>query len=219
MPVGSPVDLKNTLGDMPCVAAVKLGRRDEACYDWWCLHFMKCVTGTNQWQSNYMKKPMYAFTTCSDEAFAAAVYENNYDRWTDMHKKKNTKTSAVAAKWTNSGQSVKNGQSKKFCGWSQAGIDQYNANYKYFKCDRELYRRFDRRNMEMWAQDATSAEKQAADDEAGGGLEGEEPMHDLPWSNKTPAGTSHSGSSEDRAADKEYAHQTRPRSSDEEEEE
>jgi hypothetical protein len=215
-----PSDPKNTMGNMPIVSAVRSGRQECPVYLFFCQHFMKCVTSSTRWQSNYTTAPMCTFTTCSDEAFAVAVYENNYDRWMDMYKKGNTKTSDVPAKWTNSGQSIKNGQSKKYCGWSQAGIDQYNLNYSYFKTDRQLFRRFDRDNMELWAEAAAGgAAKKAADDEAGGGLEGDEPMHDLPWSNATPAGTSHSGSSEDQAAEEEYQRRYVPPHTDDEHEE
>jgi len=49
----------------------------------------------------------------------------------------------MKAKWTNGGKSLKNGQSRKFCGWSREGIEKYNENYERTEMQRISNKRYD----------------------------------------------------------------------------
>jgi len=165
------------------------------------------VVGTKKWTENHRSLEIREFVTRSDEAFALAVYDNNYDRWRDMHSTGNIKTSAVPAKWTNAGRSLKDGRSKKFCGWSQAGIDAYNANYVGVGRDRARdlthhSERFDVSMKKGWAaaHGANDTNRGEVNKE---GLVGQAPMHDLPWANAPVVAASSSGEDDDEEEDDE----------------
>ena len=103
-----------------------------------------------------------------------------------MFDNKNTKTSTISALWTNSGESVKHGQSKIFRGWALAGIKQYSAYYAAIKIDRRKHRDFEVDLLHMF-----QAEVEHTDGTptifAPDGLPGTWPAHDLPWSSDVAA--------------------------------
>jgi hypothetical protein len=109
----------------------------ESSYQLFCSHFLRPIVGTTKWKHNFLRKRMTLYVTISDEAFALLTLENNYDRWIDMWRNDNLKTSEVEAKWTNAGQSLSNGQSKRFNGWKQDGYTRYNELYDLVEADRE----------------------------------------------------------------------------------
>ena len=150
-------------------------------YGWFVSQFLPAVVGSRCWNANYRKNTISSFVTVSDEAFALVNMENNYARWQDMFIKQNTKTSEVGALCTNSGESKKNGQSKKFQGWAAAGIEQYNAYYLAVKQDRENNREFDV-NLLRQFQDGDNNTSQTEVVFSNHGLPGIRPAHDLPWS-------------------------------------
>jgi hypothetical protein len=118
----------------------------ESSYLLLCTQFIRPIVGTTKWKHNFLRKRMSLYVTISDEAFALLTLENNYDRWVDMWHNQNLKTSNVEAKWTNAGQSLCNGQSKRFNGWKQDGYTRYNELYDLVEADREEE---GRRNFEL----------------------------------------------------------------------
>ena len=117
-----------------------------------------------------------------------------------MFENKNTKSSNITAMWTNSGESIKNGQSKRFRGWALAGIEQYNAYYAAIKKDREENRDFDIALLRKFQE-----EHHGPDDVpvvyAPDGLPGVGPAHDLPWAaNKAATATTSSAEKTSSAA-------------------
>ena len=88
--------------------------------------FMKVMKSKEGWRKQKAVKPFSIMFTASDEAFAVWMYLNHRERWMDMHENNNWKESDVAAKWTNSGKSKKDGKSRRHMGVSQEGIDQFN---------------------------------------------------------------------------------------------
>jgi hypothetical protein len=172
---------------LPTPAEIKEGRQNQRVYSWFCNSFLPAVVGTKHWADNHRTLEIREFVTTSDEAFAWVVYENNFERWKDMHRTGNAKTSARAARWTNAGRSQKDGRSKKFCGWSQDGIDAYNANYIAVGEDRasdltHRSARFDAVLKAGWAvaHDAREPNQGEVNKE---GLVGQVAMHDMPWGN------------------------------------
>jgi hypothetical protein len=109
----------------------------ESTYALFCAQFLRPIVGTTKWKNNFLRKRFRVYVTISDEAFALLTLENNYNRWIDMWKTGNLKTSDVEAKWTNAGQSQANGQSKRFNGWKQDGYTRYNELYDLVEADRE----------------------------------------------------------------------------------
>ena len=91
-----------------------LRENDADNYEWFTSNFLPAVVGSRCWNAHYRKDTLSTFVSISDEAFALVCYENNYARWDDMFEKKNTKSSEIGVMWTNSGESIKNGQSKFF---------------------------------------------------------------------------------------------------------
>jgi hypothetical protein len=86
--------------------------------------------------------------TVSDEAFALVLLENNFNVWSDMYTKGVTKGSAINPEYTNGGNSLSNGRSRKYKGWSDAGIDKYNDLFDKVKQDRLTHRLFDKLYLE-----------------------------------------------------------------------
>jgi hypothetical protein len=76
------------------------------------------------------------FVTISDEAFALLVLENCEERWKLMRETTATKCKK-ANKYTDGGTSVKSGKSKTFSGWSNKGLNRFNALFMMVKNDRE----------------------------------------------------------------------------------
>ena len=138
------------------------------------------VVGSNRWLANYRKHPLGVFVSISDEVFALVNYENNLRRWQDMFSRGDLKTSDVKAEWTNSGDSVKDGKSKRFRGWAKAGVDQFDANYKAVSKDRRDNEDFDGDALEAYqnayGKHTESGKVDNTVDEDYG-----EPHHDLPW--------------------------------------
>ena len=66
-----------------------------------------------------------------------------------MIDKETTKTSAIKAKFTNSGKSEKgDGRSKRFSGWSNAGLTIYNVRYDAIGVNRQQNPNFDRQQLQ-----------------------------------------------------------------------
>ena len=101
-------------------------------------HFLSVVVGKRTYAKKCHVERISTFVTPSDEALAILLYENSYDRWIDMAKKRNTKKSTILPKYTNGGESTGvTGSSKKYGGWSLDGIERFNELYDLVKANCE----------------------------------------------------------------------------------
>ena len=177
---------------VPCLERVKRLREDPIVYQWFCTHMVSSVVGVKHWVANYRKSPLSDFVSISDEVFALVNYENNLDRWLDMFDKQDLKRSKVKAVWTNSGDSIKDGKSKRFRGWAKKGITQYNLNYRAVRNNRRENQEFDKDLLQIfqdyYGQHAPEIDEADSDEE-----DDEEPEHDFPW-DCTVVTAAHSGS-------------------------
>ena len=182
---------------MPEITDIAALRSAEGTYGWFATQFLPAVVGSRCWNANYRKKTLSLFVSISDEAFALVSFENNYERWSDMFQQKNTKSSRVAALWTNSGASLKDGQSKRFRGWAIAGIEKYNSYYDAIKKDRDQNPDFEV-NLLRQFQESGNAENDTRVIYSNEGLRGPGPAHDLPWaSDEAELGVTTDSDSED----------------------
>ncbi len=112
-------------------AFVDMRRRPKLHGDF-CSRLLKCVVGTHKWKMNHLKVPVQDFVTVSDEAFALLVIINNHERWMETWKRKEEDGTTVEAvnlvqpEFTNGGENLKNGCTRKHCGWSAEGIQLFN---------------------------------------------------------------------------------------------
>ena len=74
---------------------------------------MANVVGKKLFESLCWRQKVSQFVTVSDEALALLMYENNYERWTDMGKNGNWKSSAVRPKYTLGGNACQTPKSGK----------------------------------------------------------------------------------------------------------
>ena len=192
-------EIMNTriLTELPSLQRVKSLRDDVVAYGWFCTIFLPCVIGTKEWQSHYRRHELGEFVSTSDEAFALVNYENNVERWLDMYKRRDLKASDVRAQWTNSGDSVKDGKSKRFRGWAEAGVAQYNAHYKAVRADRAEYPDFETTLLEGFCEENGKVNDVATVDATVLGWADEEPLNDMPWSRVEEAAVADNVGSED----------------------
>ena len=171
---------KEGLTALPSVERVKRLREDPIVYRWFCTHMVSSVVGVKHWLTNFRKSPLSNFVSVSDEAFALVNYENNLLRWQDMFGREDLKRSKVKAAWTNSGDSIKDGKSKRFHGWAKDGITQYNINYKAVRKNCRKNQEFDKELLQIY-QDYYGQHAQQSNVADAGKYDNEEPEHDLPW--------------------------------------
>ena len=117
-------------------------------------YFVKAIVGLSEWSNQLLdpKFPPANLFTASDEAFALAALENNYDRCLNLYQdagneapkpkrnKENPKTefySNVPTKFTGGGikytdQTVKANTSR---GWTETGILKFNHYYEKMKAN------------------------------------------------------------------------------------
>lgn len=157
-------------------------RRRPKMYGRYCKAFLKCVVGDHKWRSNYLTRPIKTFVSKSDEAFVLVVLENSWHRWMHQYKNKSNKDNTFPAAYTNSGVSSKDGKTKRFCGWSEAGVHRFNAICVLVMEDRKKYPLFDKELMEEWQSTSTAT---ATDGTAQDVAEPPAitPMTDFPWDN------------------------------------
>lgn len=136
-------------------------------YIYFCNNFIRCIVGLQtykrQWRLDHAQLSNIA--TESDEAMALLLFENNENKWTDEYYKlhegrqmlqqegmlgndttsihKNTtstSSSSIKTKYTSAGDnSNKKGFTKKYGGWSNAGINRYNTLVEMVTQDRERH--------------------------------------------------------------------------------
>lgn len=94
-------------------------------------YFLSIVVGRRSYLKVCHIEKLSDYATKSDEALALLLFENSYDRWNDMYRQGNTKSSDVAPKYTNGGVSDRSkGRSRKYGGWSLEGLDRFDALYQ-----------------------------------------------------------------------------------------
>jgi len=98
--------------------------------------FVRAVVGAGKYDSMSASHNLSNFVCVGDEAFALLVYENQEDRWWEMHTTGSTK-SAKQAKFTDGGKSSRqSGRSRLGKGWDNAGIKRFNQLCKMVHNDR-----------------------------------------------------------------------------------
>ena len=122
-------------------------------YTFFCDFLLGCVTGMKRFAKDSRSRNISEIATVSDEAFALVLLDNNYKVWLDMVSNGITKGSTVDPEYTNGGNSMSNGRSRKYKGWSDAGIDQYNALFDRVQEDRTERPDFEKSYLEKKKED------------------------------------------------------------------
>jgi hypothetical protein len=121
---------------------------------------MSSVVGNKAWTKQKHKETLSDIATCSDETFLLLTLENNYDRWMseaswrvaneDKELADHAPKMFPNSKYTNSGKSQKNGQSKRLQGWSRDGYVRFNKLYKRVQNDRLRQANFETELLAVW---------------------------------------------------------------------
>ncbi len=119
-------------------------RESKTDYMFFCDHLLGAVTGMKRFAKDSRSRHISQIATVSDEAFALVLLENNFNVWSDMYSTGVTKGSTINPEYTNGGNSISNGRSRKYKGWSDAGIDKYNDLFDKVKQDRKQHLNFDK---------------------------------------------------------------------------
>ncbi len=169
-------------------------RRRPKLHGDFCSRFLKCVVGTHKWKMNHLKVPVQDFVTVSDEAFALLVIVNNHERWMEKWKHKGEDETTVEAvrlvqpEFTNGGENLKNGRTRKHCGWSAEEIQLFNDLCAEVRASRAAWKEFDEKLLHKWQQERKSEQERRRQQK-----ENQEsapvivPVTDFPWdpNNKT----------------------------------
>lgn len=103
-----------------------------------CDHFIRAVVGHRKFDQDKRNCLLSTFVTVSDEAYALLVCENNLEKWIDMYKRRDKKSSSVAPKYTNGGKSNNlNASSRRNKGWSVSGTKRYVELYRFVTAQRK----------------------------------------------------------------------------------
>jgi hypothetical protein len=102
-------------------------------YQWFCMHFMECVTPSAEWKVKARTQCMSTFIPPGLEAFAVVVYQNAYQRWYDIFRSKDDDTLTEGSSlsslsggpprflYTNNSRGA-----RKYEGWTSDGTEFYN---------------------------------------------------------------------------------------------
>ena len=138
------------------MAAFAAGRT-HASFEAFYKNFVPSVVGKNKFKAR-MESPVNidsTMCTVSDEACVLLLLENNYDRWTDVHKnkmegstildpalahsddkRKRKWESNVSPKYTNGGIIYTDNRTNSHKGWKDAGIQRFNNLCVFVREDR-----------------------------------------------------------------------------------
>lgn len=113
-------------------------------YIFFCDRFFKCIVRVSVYNERWDSlQTMSDIATPSDEALALLILENNEARWLQEIETQRDpslggeKKGLPKAKYTNSGKNSSNrGFTKRFSGWSSAGIERFNELLRLVKEDR-----------------------------------------------------------------------------------
>ena len=103
-------------------------RRDMSTYKIFFDYFLPCVVGKSIWAAQCCSKAPSKITTTSDEAFAHLLLENSWDAWVAEEEG----GEHVHCIWTEDSLAA-----RKYCGWSEEGLERMNELYRKVKLDRE----------------------------------------------------------------------------------
>ena len=102
-----------------------------------------------------------------------------------MIDKETRKTSAIKAKFTNSGKSEKgDGHSKRFSGWLDEGLTIYNIRYDAIGVNQQQYPGFDQDQLELLVKQYGELKDKAKD--TAHEASPVQPRHDMPWNLVAP---------------------------------
>src|SRR5687767_14558934 len=111
------------------VSIVDTRRKAITMYCDFVTFFVAPVVGKKRFESLCHREPLSNFVTISDEALALLIFQNNYDRWLDMGKNDNWKSSSVRPRYTtggNASQTPKSSTSKKSKGSTKDNSNDTN---------------------------------------------------------------------------------------------
>ena len=129
---------KERNGEMPKIDDWLTLRDDkDGLYTTFMTLFIPCVIGVLPYKNQVGVKFITSFVTVCDEAFALLILENCEDKWMEMFQNNVTK-SGTANKYTDGGNSKKNGRSRSFSGWSNAGLNRFNVLFDMVRADRNI---------------------------------------------------------------------------------
>lgn len=101
-------------------------------------HFLPAVVGKNKWKRQCAERSVSKIATISDEAFCIVLLENNIDYWGEVMMEKATNLpeseTRPPSKYTFFGEKT---STRKFAGWSKAGLQRYNDLQDMVKKDRK----------------------------------------------------------------------------------
>ena len=103
------------------LSIVESRHKDIPSYDDFFNLFVANVVGKKHFENVCWRKKLSNFVTVSDKAIALLVYENNYERWTDMGKKANYNFSTVQPKYTSGGNACQTPKAGKLSSLSKKG--------------------------------------------------------------------------------------------------
>jgi hypothetical protein len=113
-------------------------------YMYFCCRFLKSVVGVQAFNRGMrMKASISRIATPSDEALALLLLENSHYRWSEEYEKKARNEEVKddelpPPKYTNAGnKKLQKGFTKKYGGWSNAGLNRYNELYNLVMADRQ----------------------------------------------------------------------------------
>lgn len=100
-------------------------------------NYVGAVYGKRDYRTNKLTMLVSEFCTKSDEAFALLCLENNWDRWMDMCRRNDFKSSDVPPKFTSGGKNNGDGRSRQYMGWDAEATEVYNKRFLQVKKDRK----------------------------------------------------------------------------------
>ena len=167
-------------------------------YALFCDNFLSCVVGKLRYRKLVRGQRMTHVATSSDEAFALLLLENNYDRWLDVHNNSKGQAQAhetppgktkrwesdVSPKFTVGGLLLTGG-SRKYKGWTDAGIVRYNELFHAVSLDRKRNREFTTRYLDTTKKAYEAAKGLAQTEDDGTGMATPQRATHQLWANDT----------------------------------
>jgi hypothetical protein len=108
-------------------------------YTYFANTILRKIVGLTKWRGQVTKKTISQIATPTDEAFGFLLLENSWDNWIEAQRhvhEENSKSGANKTPFINSFRQTKGG-SRKFGGWSNAGMRRYRESVHLVQANRE----------------------------------------------------------------------------------